>query len=1196
MTAMKKIGFRRKQYTNLFFAIGVVSSLFTATFAPWFEGQAGAAPPPPGVSNMIVYSREEAFSVDEIRPKIKGQTCYAQFSTAPRTEGFLLDQVFVSQAQYNRVAQDSTATGNVDPVFITKVGNFDDVPANLGLLYPLLPYGDLWHVVHDPGDIQVIKFVPSEAPPPPVNATASDPPTGGNSVCEGMTLLKIGNRYVGRQFHVENISFDAQDYRVVRYEPSSGNVNSGTIFYPDITTTRFNNLNRTPFVIDGVEGRPPGGGIGRGTVDAAWIDAGHIRITSGDHTGEQYQKFKWSAAENRSLYFLVAAGGNRQDIVWNSGKGCEDPIDDRGNPAPCPGSVQHCVPFIVIDQAINVNRSGADFLINGADARSFESRTNRLGGATARLFDYDPADCGRGYIREDNVTLGEQFRSKIWFYFSQSANKMITVFTQGDGNENNFRGEYAHADGTPDTQYRGGRNGCSGIADFVSGPHAPPIRSLSWKFTDGQCASPVSKTYGTVGVLALGGPEGEAAFQATVGAQDPGGDAGTPQPRVGCSAIPNNPFGWLFCRLIDDVFVPFIETATAEINSLMNIDVGSIFDDNRNTGLAFHQVWAAFRTFALLIIVIAALIMVIAQASSFEIVDAYTVRKILPGLIIAAVGITLSWPLMEAAVTISNDLGQNIRTVIYTPFASLSTQGLSISNLTASLGGFFLLGGALAYGITGLFLLAATLALSVAIAYLVLILRIMLISFLVVIAPLAIACYVLPGTRRFSTLWLNTLLAMLLAYVLVSALFAVCDVFAVTMMATSNAGAPAASPMAALAYLAFSQTVGHTGAVIVQIFKFAITWNVVKSSVKQVSVIAGIFENTTKGARGWLANRQAQGLKTRGQKAAQGTLFNGTRFIPGSRTAANAVNRITAGAATGISGHFGLPTARGRAAIGQMRFGAADQLAKSEAFHRIKENDDALRAATYRSSGEAMSALIARWGNNEEGRARARNAVAAVQTSVGFGAVQQIASSKAMIDTGTAYENMEDWARTAARVSNGNKGVLADVVGYGNAAAKKNRMDLTPGYGDLFRVAERVMEGGRVTQGTWDGLTIQALRNSGAPTTIASQAKKAVYDNLTAIAQRSEGARRSAATADAYGFADAGFTPDAMRSEIIDMAVELARANYAAGSAQASSQAFSTIDTLVARGAMSRSEAEARVQRGSARAFAQGVPPEARGG
>ena len=77
-----------------------------------------------------------------------------------------------------------------------------------------------------------------------------------------------------------------------------------------------------------------------------------------------------------------------------------------------------------------------------------------------------------------------------------------------------------------------------------------------------------------------------------------------------------------------------------------------------------------------------------------EILDAYTLRRMLPRVVAGAIVLTISWPLMKFFVTLSNDLGYGIQSLLYAPFHGIS-DSIKTSNMFEDLtaaGGMLLLG------------------------------------------------------------------------------------------------------------------------------------------------------------------------------------------------------------------------------------------------------------------------------------------------------------------------------------------------------------------------------------------------------------------------------------------------------------------------------------------------------------------------
>jgi hypothetical protein len=115
--------------------------------------------------------------------------------------------------------------------------------------------------------------------------------------------------------------------------------------------------------------------------------------------------------------------------------------------------------------------------------------------------------------------------------------------------------------------------------------------------------------------------------------------------------------------------------------SQLDVDVQPIFDNTNKAGTpssGYYQAWSQFRIIATSLLVIAGLVMIVSTALGFEILDAYTLRKTLPRLLVAIIGISLSWPLMRLAVDFFDTVGLDIRSLMYHPFENLGG-GISLT-------------------------------------------------------------------------------------------------------------------------------------------------------------------------------------------------------------------------------------------------------------------------------------------------------------------------------------------------------------------------------------------------------------------------------------------------------------------------------------------------------------------------------------
>lgn len=117
--------------------------------------------------------------------------------------------------------------------------------------------------------------------------------------------------------------------------------------------------------------------------------------------------------------------------------------------------------------------------------------------------------------------------------------------------------------------------------------------------------------------------------------------------------------------------------------ALLKIDTDTIFNDSGNSkvGNAYFLAWSAFRNIAYAILVLFALVMIASQIMGLDFVDAYTLRKMLPRLIIAAILIAVSWNGMDFLFNLSNDGADAVRAIISAPFQGLNvTVGNTASN------------------------------------------------------------------------------------------------------------------------------------------------------------------------------------------------------------------------------------------------------------------------------------------------------------------------------------------------------------------------------------------------------------------------------------------------------------------------------------------------------------------------------------
>jgi hypothetical protein len=237
---------------------------------------------------------------------------------------------------------------------------------------------------------------------------------------------------------------------------------------------------------------------------------------------------------------------------------------------------------------------------------------------------------------------------------------------------------------------------------------------------------------------------------------------------------------WLLCSMLDWID-QFMQEVTNLINSQLNFDTKTFLN------ASVKQSWAVFRNLSSALIVIVLLIMIFSQAvGGGGFLDAYTIRKLLPRLIFAVIFIQISWYAAIWFIELANDLGWGIYNLITLPFGG--PDNMELLKLLGNLGqpvptGTAVIGAMLASGIVifnpylvvlvGFFIFT-----SVITALATLLFRQILIIACVILMPIAIVMWVLPGTQRYYKMWYDNFSKALLLFPIIGALIGAGRVFA----------------------------------------------------------------------------------------------------------------------------------------------------------------------------------------------------------------------------------------------------------------------------------------------------------------------------------------------------------------------------------------------------------------------------------
>jgi hypothetical protein len=182
--------------------------------------------------------------------------------------------------------------------------------------------------------------------------------------------------------------------------------------------------------------------------------------------------------------------------------------------------------------------------------------------------------------------------------------------------------------------------------------------------------------------------------------------------------------------------------------------------------------------------------------------DAYTMRKIAPRILLAVIAINLSIYICVAMIEITNIVGRGIGNLLVAPFVGAGNFTFNLTEnsgflaiaegLGVTAGAGFILG-TIVVSIIGLiagpgggiggFLIFTILIPAVLIILAILVtiaIRQGLLIFLTIISPVAFALYILPGTEKYFRQWLDNFVKTLMVYPIIAVIFAVSDIMTVT--------------------------------------------------------------------------------------------------------------------------------------------------------------------------------------------------------------------------------------------------------------------------------------------------------------------------------------------------------------------------------------------------------------------------------
>lgn len=245
-----------------------------------------------------------------------------------------------------------------------------------------------------------------------------------------------------------------------------------------------------------------------------------------------------------------------------------------------------------------------------------------------------------------------------------------------------------------------------------------------------------------------------------------GGDGADNETKSTCGI--KGGMGWVVCPVMQ-FLSDMVDTMYSFIQDQLEVPI-KMFDMSSGT----YTAWSVFRDYANIAFIIAFLFIVYSQVTSVGISN-YGIKKMLPKLIIGAILVNTSFFISQFAVDLTNLLGRSIDQLFSGIANAISSGGGEIIGASGPDGGGkfstviagVLIGGvalvvALALGLIGPILLA------IALVFLILLLRKVLIIVLIAISPLAFVAYLLPNTEKWFKKWSDMFIKVLMVFPVVA--------------------------------------------------------------------------------------------------------------------------------------------------------------------------------------------------------------------------------------------------------------------------------------------------------------------------------------------------------------------------------------------------------------------------------------------
>ena len=513
---------------------------------------------------------------------------------------------------------------------------------------------------------------------------------------------------------------------------------------------------------------------------------------------------------------------------------------------------------------------------------------------------------------------------------------------------------------------------------------------------------------------------------------------------------------WVFCGVfsalngitslvLNHFIIPQLKTSP-----ICTSPVPTASDTNCVKGDPTYQIWSSFRLYGDIILVIALLVVVISEAMGGGLINAYSVRKILPRILVAGILLNLSIYIVAGLIDITNIIGGSIGYVITDPIKGVGAFVVKPSGAiaVASTVGAVAVGGAAVLGagaliavpkLAALFahsgasllidgILVPALLIFLGILVTVVIRKTAIIA-LLILSPLAFAFYVLPNTQKLFKRWWDLLLEMLMVYPIIVILFAVSSVMSVIITSASAGNSGVTGAVNSLLALVFT------------ILPLALVPLSFKLAGDTIGRIASLVENGRSQVMNMTKPRRQRALENYKLKSAgnaekmYGNLANTSygKWLASGKGASKVLGRGYRKQTTRATQNASL---------------AAAGVAQLPGWKAIEHNDNAQIALTNRGDVKKTAQEIrANAGEDKMSEAEslraAEVAVSAARNAVGFGQTQAIAGLRQRVVNGTGFKDAAQMQKTIASVAGGDESLTWSLAGDLNAITKQvGRHDL----------------------------------------------------------------------------------------------------------------------------------------------------------